>query len=232
MISLYLDSPDLAFFRQAFTGHRNRVKLRIRFYDSDWSRPAFLEVKRRVSDVICKDRAMITREGVRQMLCDVANKTYRFRYGSFVRRRKDEGIFELFWGLCRRARARGMIYVSYVREIWEAPDDEELRITFDRHVTATPYDGNPCLAVPSLGLRPSPYYIMPKGVVMEVKFEDRPRTWMLELVRRFDLRRIPVCKYSACVDTMQLQWGSPFPGRYRQETLLLTQWADCRPNAH
>jgi hypothetical protein len=44
------------------------MKLRIRFYDDEWKRPAFLEVKRRVSEVICKDRAMMTREGVRQIL--------------------------------------------------------------------------------------------------------------------------------------------------------------------
>jgi hypothetical protein len=231
VISLYLDSPDLVFFRQAFTGHRNRAKLRIRFYDSDWNRPAFLEVKRRVNDVICKGRAKIPREVVRQMLCGIADKTYQPHYGSFIRGRKEGDVFAMFWGLCRRARARGVIYVSYVREIWEAPDDEEFRITFDRQITATPYDGNPCLAVPSVGLRPSPYYILPDGVVMELKFEDRPRTWMLDLVRRFDLRRIPMCKYSMCVDTMRLQWGYPLPGPCRQEPLLLTQWADCRPNA-
>src|SRR3974377_960056 len=68
VISLYLDSPDYFFFRQAITGHKNRMKLRIRFYDDEWKRPAFLEVKRRVSEVICKDRALITREGVRQIL--------------------------------------------------------------------------------------------------------------------------------------------------------------------
>ena len=61
VISLYLDSPDFFFFRQAYTGHKNRMKLRIRFYDDEWQRPAFLEIKRRVSEVICKDRAMMTR---------------------------------------------------------------------------------------------------------------------------------------------------------------------------
>src|ERR1700691_1868169 len=62
VISLYLDSPDFFFFKQAYNGHKNRMKLRIRFYDDEWKRPAFLEVKRRVSEVICKDRAMMTRE--------------------------------------------------------------------------------------------------------------------------------------------------------------------------
>ena len=58
------------FFRQAYTGHKNRIKLRIRFYDDEWKRPAFLEIKRRLNEVICKDRAMMTREGVRQILAE------------------------------------------------------------------------------------------------------------------------------------------------------------------
>ena len=68
VISLYLDSPDFFLFRQAYTGAKNRMKLRIRFYDDEWQRPAFLEIKRRVGEVICKDRAMMTREGVRRIL--------------------------------------------------------------------------------------------------------------------------------------------------------------------
>ena len=76
VVSLYLDSPDLFLFRQANTGHKNRIKLRIRFYDDDWDHPAFLEIKRRVSDVICKDRAMVSREGVRQMLSDWPHQPY------------------------------------------------------------------------------------------------------------------------------------------------------------
>ena len=76
VISLYLDTPDFFFFRQAYTGHLNRMKLRIRFYDDEWKRPAFLEVKRRVHEVICKDRAMITREGVRQILTSGLQATH------------------------------------------------------------------------------------------------------------------------------------------------------------
>jgi hypothetical protein len=64
VISIYMDSPDFFFFRQAYFGHLNRIKLRIRCYDDHWERPAFFEIKRRVMDVICKDRAMLSREAV------------------------------------------------------------------------------------------------------------------------------------------------------------------------
>ena len=55
--SLYLDTPDLALYRQTATGEKNRFKLRIRFYDNDPESPALLELKRRVTDTVLKDRA-------------------------------------------------------------------------------------------------------------------------------------------------------------------------------
>ena len=50
--SLYLDSSALHLYRQTVQGIKNRFKLRIRFYDDNPGNPAFLEIKRRVTDVI------------------------------------------------------------------------------------------------------------------------------------------------------------------------------------
>ena len=61
--SLYLNTPDLTLYRQTVVGKKNRFKLRIRFYDDDDGSPALLELKRRVANVVLKERAMVTREG-------------------------------------------------------------------------------------------------------------------------------------------------------------------------
>ena len=53
--SLYIDSPQLFLYNQTVLGEKNRFKLRIRFYDDDPAHPAFLEIKRRVTDVILKE---------------------------------------------------------------------------------------------------------------------------------------------------------------------------------
>jgi len=45
-----------------------RHKLRIRFYDDRPESPVFLEIKRRITDVIRKERAAISREGVGRLL--------------------------------------------------------------------------------------------------------------------------------------------------------------------
>ncbi len=211
VISLYLDSPDLFFFHQAFTGHKNRMKLRIRFYDDEWKRPAFLEVKRRVSDVICKDRALITREGVRQILTEGwPDLPFRSEWSHLIHGRRRQDVSDDFWGFANTVRARGFVYISYFREIYEAPDDEELRITLDREIRGSSYDGSGCLRVPRRGWRPYlPPYLAPfprDGVILELKFDTQAPSWMFDLVRIFNLNRIAVCKYAACIYAQQLHW--------------------------
>jgi hypothetical protein len=203
--SLYLDSPDLRFFRQGFTGHPNRTKLRIRFYDNEWNRPAFLEIKRRVMDVIVKGRAMISREGVREMLC--RGWPYWPDHSRLVHNKRRQDIHDEFVGYCNTYYARGTMYISYIREIFESVEDEELRVTLDRRIYGTVYDDTGRLGVPKRGIRPCLPYFPPNGVVLELKYEDSAPRWMSEMVRRFSLERRSVCKYCACVDAMGLQWG-------------------------
>ena len=211
VISLYMDSPDFFLFRQAYTGHKNRMKLRIRFYDGEWERPAFLEVKRRVSEVICKQRAMITREGVRQILLGGwPERPYWADNNHLIKGKRRQDVSEDFWSYANTIGARGAIYVSYYREIYEAPDDEELRVTLDRYVHGSQYDGSGRLEVPRRGWHPYlPPYLAPfpkDGVILELKFDNQAPRWMFELVKIFNLRQTPVCKYSACIYAQQLHW--------------------------
>ena len=212
VISLYMDSPDFFFYRQANTGHKNRMKLRIRFYDDEWKRPAFLEIKRRVNDVICKDRAMISREGVRQILSSGwPDRPFFPDWTHLGHGRRREDVNNDFWAFANAVHAQGMIYVSYNREIYEATDDEELRVTFDRQIRGSHYDGTGTLRAPTSGWRPYlPPYLAPfpkDGVVLELKFDQRAPRWMFDMVKVFNLQRTPVCKYCACIYAQNLQWG-------------------------
>jgi hypothetical protein len=224
VISLYLDSPDYFLFRQAACGYRNRIKLRIRFYNEHWNSPAFLEIKRRVSDNIVKDRAMISREGVRQFLKGGWPRPSfwpdpeHLKHG---KRRLD--VYFMFWQFCNALQAKPVAYLSYLREIYEQPNDDEMRVTLDRHVAATPYDESTMLdedlgklVAPKRGVPPPPdkppYYLPVDGIVLELKFEERPPNWMYEMVRIFNLQRRFMCKYAASVEGMMLPWGKrPLP---------------------
>ena len=69
---------------------------------------------------------------------------------------------EEFWTFANRLRADGAIYVSYYREIYEAAEDEELRVTLDRYIHGSRYDGSGRLQVPKRGWRPYlPPYLAP-----------------------------------------------------------------------
>ena len=233
VMSIYMDSPDFIFFRQAYFGHLNRIKLRIRCYDDHWERPAFFEIKRRVMDVICKDRAMLSREAVEFFLnSGWPNPATWPDPSRMVHGKRRLDVYYKFWSLCNAVKAQPMIYTSYLREIYEGENDEELRVTFDRHVSATPvqglglpsfvqgmgYEGHgmgkftaPERAIPP---RPDrwPYYLPFDGVVLELKYEERPPRWMYDMVRYFNLQRRFMCKYAACIDSMELQWGKlPLP---------------------
>jgi hypothetical protein len=211
VISLYLDSPDLFFFRQSFSGQKNRMKLRIRFYDNEWKQPAFLEVKRRVSEVICKDRVMMTREGVRQILAaGWPNQPFWADCTHLLTGKLQQDVNEDFWNFANTKRAFGAIYVSYFREAYEAEHDAQLRVTFDRYIHGSRYDGSARLQVPKRGWLPYlPPYLAPfprDGVILELKFDNQAPRWMFDLVKIFNLRQTPVCKYAACIYAQQLQW--------------------------
>ena len=115
-----MDSPDFHFFRQAYYGHLNRIKLRIRCYDDHWERPAFFEIKRRVMDVICKDRAMLSRKAVEYFLnTGWPNPAGWPDPSQMVHGKRRLDVYYKFWTLCNAVKAQPMIYVSYLREIYE-----------------------------------------------------------------------------------------------------------------
>ena len=61
--------PAFALYRQTAEGLKNRYKLRIRFYDESESSPAFLEIKRRVSLTMYKQRATVSKRAAESLLC-------------------------------------------------------------------------------------------------------------------------------------------------------------------
>jgi hypothetical protein len=221
VISLYMDSPDYYLYRQVSCGHRNRMKLRIRFYNEHWNSPAFLEIKRRVNDIIVKDRAMISREAVRQFLKNGWPAPSLWPYTEHIKKgEKQYDVYFKFWQFCNALKAKPVAYLSYLREIYEQPDDDEMRVTLDRQVAATPYDETKMLddelgklIAPKRGIPPPPdkpsYYLPHDGVVLELKFEERPPNWIYDMVRIFNLQRRFMCKYASSVDGMMLQWGKP-----------------------
>jgi len=66
--SLYLDSDDLQIYWRTVNGEKNRYKLRLRYYSDQPDSPVFFEVKRRMKDVILKQRGGVRQDAVPRLL--------------------------------------------------------------------------------------------------------------------------------------------------------------------
>src|SRR4029077_20113732 len=66
--SLYLDSDTLEIYWRTVNGDKNRFKLRLRYYSDNPDTPVFFEIKRRMKDVILKQRGGVRQSAVPLLL--------------------------------------------------------------------------------------------------------------------------------------------------------------------
>jgi hypothetical protein len=199
--SLYLDSPNRVLYQQTADGLKNRFKLRIRFYDGDPQGPVFLEVKRRISGVIAKQRAVLDRPTVRSMLEGLWPDPSQLLDDG--RKDRSAAALQTFREGCESVGAGPSIYVCYRREAYVSPDSNHIRVTFDRHLMGSPFDWETSFVPPGEGLHPK----VGNGdrIILELKFTDRFPAWMEELVQTFNLHRRSVPKYNLCIERMGLR---------------------------
>lgn len=199
--SLYFDTPSLALYRQTIDGLKNRFKLRLRFYNSDPDFPVFLEIKRRVADVVCKERAGIKRHAALQMLSWGTRPDAADLVDADADEHNDAGrTLENFCSLRANIDGQASLYVSYLREAYTSADSDEVRVTFDREVQGNFFWNADGIAAPPPGPRPEI-----GGVILELKFTDRFPYWMRDLVQTYSLRPLSVPKYVHCVDAVGLR---------------------------
>lgn len=187
--SLYLDSPGLAFHEAKQRGDPERLKLRVRTYEnSDF---AVLEIKRRVADVVEKERARIDRGPVRDIALgrvvplDAPPETRVF--------------LNRFARLANRHVVQPSLQLRYHREAYLSSVDQYARVTFDRQIVAHrttdwSLDADTdhwCLFDdwwrPEFKERP---------VLLELKCHAKMPGWMVELTKRNGLERVSFSKYS------------------------------------
>jgi hypothetical protein len=189
--SLYLDSDDLVLYQQTVAGEKNRFKLRVRSYSDDPSEPVFLEVKRKVNNIVRKRRARVTRAVANSVLQRLALGKSADLTPSVT---ADIDFFDHHFAL---VQAKPVVRIKYVREAYESAGGDPVRVTLDTdlmHVpTLTPdlrHDDGRWVATPS------------DGVILEIKFTDNFPSWVNDLVQTFGLKQQPVPKYVWCVDHM------------------------------
>lgn len=187
-LSLYLDSDDLDTYWHTIAGCSNRFKLRLRYYDDCPATPVFFEVKHRVKDVILKKRGAVRKDAVRELLAG------RLPRREHLRDPDDARGFVAVQEFCRwmtRLRAQPKMHVAYLREAYEDPDDNSVRVTFDRRVESQP---NP--AAQLIERSPKPHLVFGKTVILELKFIERYPPWLHDLVTTFNCVQEGAAKYA------------------------------------
>ena len=183
--TLYLDSDDLTTYRNALDGHRNRFKLRIRYYDENPESPVFFEIKRRINEGIYKQRARVRREAVRSLLEGESP-----RPGHLFKWHPQHWADLLdFWRLVEELECAPRAHNAYQREAY-VDSTGSVRVTIDRAIKIGPEFGG------DLGIGfDHATEVFPNTAVLELKFTERMPTWMIEMVRGFQLKTTGAAKY-------------------------------------
>lgn len=187
--SLYLDTLDLALYRQTANGEKNRFKLRVRTYSDDPAEPVYLEIKQKVDSIVHKRRVGLGRQQAHKLLHDGDAGVFEALSG---RKRVDA---EHFAHYVERIAARPVLRVKYVREAYEATGHEPVRVTLDSQVMhAVTLDQE-------LGHEAGRWVPTPvEGTILEIKFTERFPGWVEDLVRQFELRQRSVPKYVLSIE--------------------------------
>lgn len=191
--NLYLDTPNLDLYQACINGDLDRCKLRIRWYDDEAEGPFFFEVKRKIRQVIVKDRVRVSRDEFRAILrgepVSIPGGPSADNLTAF---RARVALIGAVPTICSR----------YTREPYESVFGDYARLTLDR----------------AMCFQPARDYELPEdprdwtyvdaawategircATVLELKFtRDFPR-WMSDLVAEFDLQRIGFSKYTASI---------------------------------
>jgi hypothetical protein len=193
--TLYLDTPDLRMYRATIENEGRRHKLRIRSYAG--SKVVFLEVKRRVDDIIVKSRAKLGPEWV-----------YVLEHGHGSGR-----DLETFLSHYHTSLFLPTVLVRYDREAYASTIDPYARLTFDRQIRYQPAsqlsmqgDERAWVGIDDpISMRGPESY-----AVLELKFSDNAPGWMTNLVRSLELPRGAFSKYARAIDAMTLSPAARF----------------------
>jgi len=195
--SLYLDTDDLRLYQQVVGGEKKRFKLRARTYSDNPATPVFLEVKRKINNIVAKRRVRVSRDEARTMLTVGISGWLERLHG------EHDSDLDYFAHHTRLSQAKPLIKVRYMREAYESRAGDPLRITIDTELVHVPsFDDDLTHGLGRWVATPLDEQIV------EIKFTERFPEWVSDAVRMFGLKQQAVPKYAMSVEHM-LNHGRP-----------------------
>ena len=182
--NLYYDTDTYLLIRRSIEKPTYKEKLRIRSYGvpENEDTKVFFELKKKLSGVVFKRRAVLTQAEIKAFLKDRTRpRDCSYKNGIVL----DE--IEMF--LSRHPDAYPKIFIGYDRLAFFAKDDPEVRITFDRNILTrrenvdltSGHYGTPLLE--------------PGKVLVEIKISETMPRWMVKLFSEAKIYRTSYSKY-------------------------------------
>ncbi len=194
--SIYFDTMKLDDYHDKLAGLKIRKKLRIRGYNViDRNSVVFLEVKRKYENHISKNRAPLLHSNLEEILKTSDCEKYLFKRKNFLDAKNDACKF---FYLSKIKNCSPVILINYEREAYFSKNDSTLRITFDKKLRSTPFP-----KISDLYSDEHLKYGMPGSFILEIKFFNGFPSWLQTIIRRYELKRQAISKYTICVDTHQ-----------------------------
>jgi hypothetical protein len=183
--SLYLDSPRMRLYQETINGTKNRYKLRLRYYEDRPDAPVFFEIKRRINNIILKQRGGVKREYVDHILSGHAPEPSHL----LSKDPKHYAAVQRFAQLTSEIQAVPRVHIFYMREAYLGRSDNSVRVTLDREVHA---ELEPTARLATRAVNPVKLF---DEVILELKFTNRFPNWFSELVRLFGVMQCGAAKY-------------------------------------
>jgi len=195
--SLYLDTFDFATFEERMDGLKYRQKYRLRTYTSD--KPfedalddcLFVEIKKKQNKVILKDRSLLTVRDAVDLIDHASGNP--FMKGLPEEQKKTMERFIFFQN---HLNLEPKLAVKYNREAYFGKNDKNVRITFDRNVCAK--------MCPRLGDMYTEsknwFHFENPNIILEIKVYDAMPRWLVDFIRKFELRSESISKYCNSVE--------------------------------
>ncbi len=210
--SLYLDSDNLEIYWRTINGDKNRYKLRLRYYNDHPDTPVFFEIKRKMKDIIQKQRG-----GEKQSAVPLLLSGHFPEPGHMVGRNHDSfSAVQKFCQIRTQLQAKPKSHIHYKREAYLS-DNDEVRVTMDRDVYSEPH------LEPRIKIKmDKPVHSFKGVVILELKFTNRYPNWFRELVRMANVMQCGAAKYVSGINLMGSQRLGVHAEVLEEESLLST----------
>jgi hypothetical protein len=184
--NIYYDTEDNLFHYEKLKKQSFRQKVRLRTYNSPTlDTYAFLEIKKKLDGVVNKRRTVMKLQDAYAFLNQPCSKEELYKFNSSNAQILKEVLFiKNFYQIVPK------LSLSYERQAFQAKDNKDLRITFDKNIRSR--KDNLRLEYGSEG----DLFINPNGMVFEIKASDKLPLWLVNVLSKYKCWIQSFSKYS------------------------------------